>query len=280
MGEFATCPLEAVKAAEAICGPVELKEITDRRGSAVWKAVGAGTTVAIKAGYGDGEEITAREAAVLDQLPDYTVTSGRHSHGVWYVTAWLDGPSTWELFKPFRQGSDLRTEALSGAVDLCRAVADLHALGWVHSDLQPLHGVHTDMGARLLDFAWSWHTDFPQHPAFMGGITHLVAPELAVSIHDGERPATPTQAADVYALAGSLWTCTTGTWPLDYAAVGINPKDSTPDSLRAAIATGTVPLDPVEPWPDLQRTLRLALDALPERRPTASALAGLLAALE
>ncbi|KJS53810.1 hypothetical protein [Streptomyces rubellomurinus] len=278
MGEFARCPDEAVKAAEAVCGPVVLSGITDRRGSAVWKGTGVLATVAIKAGYGEGEEITARESAVLDQLPGCTVTAGRYDRGVWYVTPWLEGPSTWDVFKPIRKGDGGREYALASAVHLCRAVADLHAGGWVHSDLQPAHGVHTDHGVRLLDLSWAWSPSFPPSPVFQGGITHLLSPELAAAVESGERPVRATVESDVHALAGTLWTCITGRWPLDYDAAGLGP-DIGPSARRAAIATRTVPLCSDETWPALQAPLRDVLRAPAEHRPTAPELATVLAEL-
>ncbi|WBP89401.1 protein kinase family protein [Kitasatospora cathayae] len=274
MGDITPCPDEAVKAAEAICGPVALAEITDRRGSAVWKATGAAATVAIKAGYGEGAELTARESAVLDQLPGYTVTSGRH----WYVTPWLTGPSTWDLFEPIRNGGGAYERALCGAVDLCQAVARLHASGWVHGDLQPAHCIHTDHGARLLDLSWAWSPDFPPSPVFQGGITHLVAPELAALVESGVRPVRTTVESDAYALAGTLWTCATGRWPLDYDAGGIGP-DAGPSARRAAIATGMLPLRSDEPWPTFQAVLQPVLRAPAHSRPTAAELASALGRL-
>ncbi|WP_405984712.1 hypothetical protein [Streptomyces sp. NBC_00872] len=277
MGRFTACPQEALKAAEYLCGPVELKEITDRRGSAVWKATGATATVSVKFGYGEGAETTAREAAVLDQLPRYTVTAGRAAGGVWCVTPWLNGPSTFQLFQSIRDGSDRcthvlgRSQALVGAVELCRAVADLHIAGWIHGDLQPSHGIHTLSGARLIDFAWTWREGEAPWPKFYGGITHLVAPELAAWITHGPQPVKPAASADVYALAGTLWTCTTGRWPLDYAAVGVRP-DAGPVARRTAIATGTIPLDSATPWPTLQNVLRAVLLSGPDDRPTAAEL--------
>ncbi|MFJ4597241.1 MULTISPECIES: hypothetical protein [unclassified Kitasatospora] len=139
MGEFTPEAAEALKTAAAICGPLELEEISNRRGSAVWKATGPRGVASIKLGTGEAAEVTAREASVLDQLPGYTVTAGRFDDGVWFVTPWLVGPSTWQALRPLRKGEGGRDEALAAAVGLCRAVADLHAEGWVHGDLQPQH---------------------------------------------------------------------------------------------------------------------------------------------
>ncbi|MDH6135141.1 hypothetical protein P3T37_004551 [Kitasatospora sp. MAA4] len=279
MGEFASCPPEAVKAAEAVCGPVELKEITDRRGSAVWKATGPMAAVAIKLGIGEAAEVTAREASVLDQLPGYTVTADRAGDAVWFVTPWLVGRSTWEVSRTSREGAAGRSMALAGAVDLCRAVADLHALGWVHGDLQPSHGIHTETGAKLIDFAWSWQVGTTPWSVFQGAMVHLMAPELAAWISTGPQPVKTSPAAEVYALAGVLWTCATGDWPLDYRAAGINRKQAGPEGLRDAIATGTLPLTLATPWPELQAVLRPVLLSGPADRPTAAELGDALAAV-
>ncbi|MFE4372842.1 hypothetical protein ACFRMN_32310 [Streptomyces sp. NPDC056835] len=283
MGEFTACPGEALKSAEAGCGSVVLKEITDRRGSAVWKATGAVARVAIKYGCGEGAETTAREAAVLGRLPGRTVRTGRTVDGFWYVTPWLDGPSTFQVFRPVRRCSEnrtrdaARTRALAAAVHLCRAVADLHSAGWIHGDLQPSHGIHTESGATLIDFAWSWQEGrgTPPWSTFHGGITHLIAPELAAWIAKGPQPVTPSASSDVYALTGVLWTCTTGRWPLDYAAAGI-PPDAGPANRRAAIATGRIPLVSTAAWPVFQDLLRPVLLSGPDDRPTAAELATIL----
>ncbi|MFI5753924.1 hypothetical protein [Streptomyces sp. NPDC051569] len=201
--------------AETLCGsPVILTGITDRRGSAVWKAVGPRGSVAVKSGYGVGAESVLRETTVLNELSGRTVVGGRTGDSVWYVTDWLDGPSTWKVFQPVRDGVDGRTWALTGAVELCRAAAELHELGWRQSDLQPSHGIHRAAGVCLIDFAWSWREGLSAPAHFRGGVTHLDAPEFAARIDDGARHVTPTVAADVYALAGALWTCATvrGRW--------------------------------------------------------------------
>jgi serine/threonine protein kinase len=276
MGDFSVCPPEALKAAQEACGgPVELKEITDRRGSAVWKATGPVGVVAVKSGYGDGASVTAREAAVLEclGLPGYETVSGQYDGGSWLVTRWFEGPSTWKIFTPVREGSGGRAQALEGAVALCRTVSDLHESGWVHGDLQPSHGIHIADGVRLIDFAWSWRKGHEPSAEYQGGITHLVAPELAASLSTGIEPVAPSAVAEVYALAGSLWTCATGRWPLDYDAAGLDPKTITPVRRRAVIADRRIPLDAAKPWPELQDVLRPVLLGGGEDRPTAGQLA-------
>ncbi|MDY0812631.1 protein kinase domain-containing protein [Kitasatospora purpeofusca] len=279
MGEFPPDAAAALNAARALCGPLELEEISDRRGSAVWKASGPQGVVSIKLGTGDAAEVTAREASVLEQLPEYTVTAGRFDNGVWYVTPWLVGPSTWNVFRPVRKDTGGRNEALEAAVGLCRAVADLHEAGWVHGDLQPQHGIHTEDGVRLLDFAWSRQVDGTPWRRFDGTMIHITAPELAARIIDGPQPVETTKAADVYALAGTLWTCVTGRWPLDYEAVSLG-RGASVEAMRTAIAHRAVPLSTAMPWPALQARLRYVLLAGPDDRPTAAELTELVEAVD
>ncbi|WP_329151013.1 hypothetical protein OIU91_27745 [Streptomyces sp. NBC_01456] len=280
MGQFPDFPPAAVASTEAACGTsTELTEVSYRRGAAVWKATGPEGAVAVKAGDGDGAAVTRREAAVLKTIgwPDYLLASGGGEGDAWLVTSWFAGPSTWQAFAPVRGGADGKDGARSAAVDLCRAVAALHSSGWIHSDLQPSHGIHTDHGVRLIDCSWSWREGTEPATAFRGGLTHLVAPELAESVNAGIQPAVPSTAADVYALAGTLWTCVTGRWPLDYAVAGIEPGRLTPAELRAHIAGRRLPLDTAAPWPAFQDTLRPALLGRAGDRPTAAELAGVLA---
>ncbi|WP_430478077.1 hypothetical protein ACQZM9_07790 [Streptomyces sp. P11-1] len=272
------CPHEAVQAATELHGPVVLHPISDRRGSAVWRAVGPKGIAAVKVGFGDAAPITAREAAVLDRmrLPWYRAAHGDADDAHWIVTEWFTGPSTHEAFASVRDGvGDLRS-AYRAAVDLCRSVAGLHERGWVHADLQPEHAIHTTTGVRLIDMSWSWRTGFPPSHQFKGGVPHLLAPELAASIEAGVRPVTPSPAAEVYALAGVLWTCATGRWPLDYNWAGIRPHAIGAAGLRQAISTGSIPLDSDRPWPELQHVLEEVLLAPASERPTAAQLTDMI----
>ncbi|WP_259470569.1 hypothetical protein [Streptomyces sp. 1114.5] len=158
-------------------------------------------------------------------------------------------------------------------------MADLHEAGWVHGDLQPQHGIHTEQGVRLLDFAWSRPLGTTPWTTFDGTMIHLTAPELAARIINGPQPVDTTQTADVYALAGTLWTCVTGTWPLDYETAGLG-KGTPLDVLRNAIAHRAVPLSTTLPWPSLQARLRHVLLAAPDDRPTAAELTRLVKAAD
>ncbi|SEM69728.1 hypothetical protein [Streptacidiphilus jiangxiensis] len=274
----ASCPAIALAAAEEVCGPVTLEPVTDRRGSAVWRATGPSGTAAVKAGTQMGADITEREATVLGRLPGYTVACGRDGDTAWLVTPWWDGPSTWEVFAPVRAGIQDRA-ALLAAAQLCRTVADLHADGWVHCDLQPEHAIHTSGGVRLLDWSWAWSPDFPPSPLFRGGLPHLLAPELAASISVGIQPVQPGPACETYTLAALLWRCTTGGWPLDYAAHDLDPDQLRAPQLRALIANRAIPLTKPATWPALLNVLRPALLAPRTQRPRAADLAARIAAL-
>jgi hypothetical protein len=110
-------------------------------------------------------------------------------------------------------------------------------------------------------------------------MVHLTAPELAARIVADQQPVLTTRAADVYALAGTLWTCVTGHWPLDYPAAGIDRRTLGPADLLTAVATRSVPLTATIPWPETQSVLRPVLLAAAADRPTPDELADLIEAL-
>ncbi|GHE43809.1 hypothetical protein GCM10018785_11740 [Streptomyces longispororuber] len=154
------CPAEARAAAKALCGGglVELLPVSDRRGSAVWKATAPRRAVAIKAGTGEGAAITARETDVMAAIwgPARRLAHGRGPDSAWFITPWYEGPSTWTALRAVRDGTADPLTARTPMAELCDAVARLHATGWVHADLQPDHALHTEHGVQLLDCSWSW----------------------------------------------------------------------------------------------------------------------------
>ncbi|MFF1418957.1 hypothetical protein [Streptomyces sp. NPDC058280] len=107
---------------------------------------------------------------------------------------------------------------------------------------------------------------------------HLEAPEITDGLLHGRWTA-PTAPADVYALAGALWQGWTGTWPVDYAAAGIDPAPGAPEAKRRVIAAGQH-LRPVAALPGYGPLLRRALSTDPEVRPNARQMAAELRALD
>ncbi|MER6121760.1 hypothetical protein ABT173_03470 [Streptomyces sp. NPDC001795] len=272
-----TLPTEARAAVEATCGDgAELELVTDRRGCAVWKATGPVRSAAVKAGVGlEGAVITARETAALTAMgPGGAVLArGRREGVAWLLTPWHDGPSTWEALRATRDGNADLAEAHGRVVEVCEAVARLHATGWVHSDLQPAHAIHTVRGAVLIDCSWAWHpVRFGPSMMFRGGMPHLLAPEVAAVVERGVCPVQVSQSAEVYTLAASLWWAITGDWPLDYAASGIDPAKLKAPALRQAVGSGRIPLRAPSSWPAMQNVLASALVHRSDGRPTAAQL--------
>ncbi|MEV0976553.1 hypothetical protein [Streptomyces sp. NPDC049915] len=275
-----TLPTAAHEAAEERCGPdTKFTLITDRRGSAVWKGRGARGIVAVKSGTDEGAAITARESAVLAAMaPGRLLASGSAGHTAWMITPWHSGPSTWDALRGVRHRQVDPEAARSSVVDLCRAVAQLHAAGWVHSDLQPGHAIHTGQGVVLIDCSWAWHyARLAPSRMFRGGMPHLLAPELAAAVEAGMSPVAPDPAAETYTLAASLWWAITGDWPLDYAAAGVDPSELSAAQLRKAIGLGQFRVRLSSTWPAVQDVLRAVLTEPPGRRLTASALAAAVA---
>ncbi|MFG2677169.1 hypothetical protein [Streptomyces sp. NPDC048445] len=274
MGQFPSGHAEALAVVEARYGSgFRLRKVTSRRGAVVWEAAGTGGRFAVKIGTSDGAAAVSRETEVLRALgwSGHLLASGRGADSAWLVAGWFEGPSTWDAFTRFRENGTGQRAGLGAAAELCETVA---GLGWVHADLQPDHGIHTPGGVRLIDLAWSWREGTRPPPVTGVGIDHLVPPELALR-GAGDMPLDAGRAADVYTLAATLWTCVTGTWPLDYRAAGITPEHLTSDQLRPQIATGRIPLRTETPWPELQTVLL----SRPGDRPTARDLAQTLTRL-
>ncbi|MFK0252060.1 hypothetical protein [Streptomyces sp. NPDC090445] len=101
-------PPDAFDAAQIVCeGITSLTEITNRRGSAVWKVTGPAETVAVKYGTGEGVAVTSRDAEVLYDLerPDDLLAGGSSREVAWVINRWIDAPSTWKRFESVRAGN-------------------------------------------------------------------------------------------------------------------------------------------------------------------------------
>lgn len=285
---WAGCPDEAREAAERFAGsPAQWRLVVDRGGAAVWQVTGPGVYVAVKAGHGLAAAVVAREREALACMQSAIVPATVYGKAVqygyagdtaWLVRPWLDGPTTWEVFKPVRDGRPTaadRKQALTAAVDLCMAVGSMHQHGWVHGDLQPHHSVHVNDGrtVRLVDCAWAWSRDLPPSSAYSGGLVHLLSPDLAAKADSPTRQVITSKPDEVYALAASLWWATTGQWPLNYLAAAIDPAALTATVLRRVIAARQLKVNTTSIWPAFTGLLREVLTANTAQRPTAHQLA-------
>ncbi|WP_411145877.1 hypothetical protein [Streptomyces sp. x-80] len=258
------------------------------RDMAVWHVTGPGMQqVAVKTGRGQAADVVGRESMVLACMQSAVrataysedVQYGLAGDTAWLVRPWVKGLTTWDVFQAVRDGrpeaSDYR-RALAAAVDLCTAVGGLHQRGWVHGDLQPHHSVHmaTSRTVQLLGCTWAWSATLPPAPAYVGGLVHLLAPELAAAAESPTRPVITSKSADIYALAATLWWSTTGKWPLNYRAAAVDPNTHTAAVLRRMIAARRLKISTTSIWPQLTELLRQVLAAEDAtQRPTAFGLA-------
>lgn len=242
--------------------------VLDRRGSMLWNIVTAAGRYALKLGYPIAETehwpaqpwtalAPAREAAVLDQL-GRPVPSGVWEQGTWNMQPWHEGPDLQHAWQDVRAGE--RRPDLGVALFCARALAELHAQGWAHGDVQPAHFLLDDGRVRLIDLALAHGKPIPEHVNFpyRGCLVHYEAPEISAQVLD-QGWATPTQAADVYALGATLMMAATSRRAVIY------PDDASRPEQRAAIVEGN------RRSVNVQGPLRLLVEQMlrraPERRP-------------
>jgi serine/threonine protein kinase len=202
----------------------------------------------------------AREGAVLRRLGAENVAYGKWEHGTWNIQPWRDGPDLYRLWEPCRKDSSIepQTSVVLGCVE---ALAELHARGWAHGDVQPAHFIVGTERTHLIDLALArgGHVpagyDFP----FRGCLVHYEAPEISRSVlATGE--AEPTQSADIYALGASLLIAATGWRAVEY------PDDAPRPVQRQAIVDGR--RRPVTVPGELGGLIEAMLSPAPEERPT------------
>ncbi|MGQ0775347.1 MAG: hypothetical protein ACT4NY_13140 [Pseudonocardiales bacterium] len=214
------------------CSGIEL--VVDRRGSRVYRLQFPTADVALKLashnpgadGVRQAEHLARREATVLTHLDDfasgYLIDSGDlDGGGSWMALRWLDGITPHRLFKPARHGDDssVRRDSIRHtAADIADRLAVLHALGWLHADIQPAH-ILLGSTVHVIDFALAQGP----HPissdvTYRGGMVHFTAPETAAHIlaTPDDQPITIDERAEVYALAAVLHLAWTGFPPTIY----------------------------------------------------------------
>lgn len=227
----------------------------------------------------DDHLIRLTEAGALS--PRYRVGAGAWQGGRWLAVRWIDGAPVWRAFAlargPEGDRPSVRPWLLGVARTWAERLAQMHAAGWAHADVQPTNTLITNDGAAaVIDYALACGPASGPRLPYRGALTHTTAPEIADAILS-TTPDTHIQAeppADIWGLGASLFWCWTGQRPVAY-------EDEAPREAKLkVIATGaTLSLDDVRPWvfPEFEKVIRACLTPAPEDRPTAADLATLLA---
>jgi serine/threonine protein kinase len=216
-------PLGVVAGGPRQWGPLELQEILGRGSyGIVYRALDPNLQreVALKILADDDPEPSAAhsdeilaEARRLAQLkhPNLVTVFGADRHdgqtGLWMEL--IDGVTLGELLA--HQGTFEPREAARVGLDLCRALAAMHAAGLVHRDLKPAN-VMRERGGRiiLMDLGTSAVTPTPaagDTATSMQGTPLFTAPEVL-------RGAPAGVAADIYSLGALLDHLVSGSYPL------------------------------------------------------------------
>ncbi|MFI9366940.1 hypothetical protein ACIG5E_38800 [Kitasatospora sp. NPDC053057] len=178
------------------------KLLHERRGTTFFKV--GDTALKITDGL-----MAGREGQVVAALgADHYLAHGDHEQGTWLAMRWIDGTSLWDALEPAHRGGGTpaaRRLILTAAAEAAEALADLHAAGWTHGDLQPDHVVFEDGAVRIIDLACAQGPVPVPFYVHRGGLAHTTAPEIAALIlHTTDHIAT-THEADVWSLAASLF---------------------------------------------------------------------------
>ncbi|MFD5912606.1 protein kinase [Streptomyces massasporeus] len=252
--------------------PTSQRLVLNRRGSMVWEVQSHRGHYAVKVGY--PIEATAdwpaqpwtalapaREGAVLHRLGCDDFAYGEWERGTWNFQPWREGPDLHQLWEPCRRKDPSIAPDARVALGCVEVLAELHAKGWAHGDVQPAHFIVGSERTHLIDLALArgGHVpegyDFP----FRGCLVHYEAPEIARSVlATGE--AEPTPEADIYALGASLLISATGWRAVEY------PDDAPRPVQREAVANGR--RRAVKAPGELGELIEAMLSHAPEDRPT------------
>ncbi|WP_432170786.1 protein kinase [Streptomyces sp. 1222.5] len=252
--------------------PTRQRLVADRRGSMVWEVESDRGQYAVKVGAPieataewPGQPWTAlapaREGAVMYRLGLSDFAYGEWEGGTWNFQPWHEGPNLHQLWEPAREPGSLIEPHTSVALSCAEALAELHAKGWAHGDVQPAHFIIGPERTHLIDLALARGGQVPKGYdfPFRGCLVHYEAPEIARSVlATGE--AEPTQEADVYALGASLLISATGWRAIEY------PDDAPRPVQRKAVAEGK--RRPVKAKGELGELIDAMLSQAPGDRPT------------
>ncbi|HEY8984512.1 MAG TPA: protein kinase [Streptomyces sp.] len=260
--------------------PTNWRLVTSRRGSTVWEVHSPRGHYAVKLGH--PIEATpdwpaqpwtalapAREGAVLSRLGSEDFAYGEWEQGTWNFQPWRDGPDLHRLWEPCRQPDATAEPHTSVALSCVEALAQLHAKGWAHGDIQPAHFIIGPDRTHLIDLALAHGANVPKGYdfPFRGCLVHYEAPEISRSVLTTGQ-AEPTPEADVYALGASLLISATGWRAVEY------PDDAPRPVQREAVASGK--RRPVKAPGKLGELIDAMLSHNPKDRPTLREVAAAL----
>ncbi|MBK3555947.1 protein kinase [Streptomyces sp. MBT56] len=252
--------------------PTAQRLVVDRRGSTVWEVKSDRGHYAVKIGHPiDGTAdrpaqpwtalAPAREGAVLHRLGLDDLAYGQWERGTWNLQPWHEGPDLYRLWEPCRKKDSPAEPPTRAALGCAEALAELHAKGWAHGDVQPAHFIIGPERTHLIDLALARGGHVPEEYdfPFRGCLVHYEAPEIARSVlATGE--AEPTPQADIYALGASLLISATGWRAVEY------PDDAPRPAQRRAVASGK--RRPVRAPGQLGDLIDTMLSPAPGDRPT------------
>ncbi|WEH16618.1 protein kinase [Streptomyces sp. VNUA24] len=246
--------------------------VINRRGSTVWEVESPRGHYAVKLGH--PIEATAdwaaqpwtalapaREGAVLHRLGLNEIAYGEWERGTWNFQPWHEGPDLYRQWEPCRRPDSAIAPHNEVALGCVEALAELHAKGWAHGDVQPAHFIIGPERTHLIDLALARGGSVPEGYdfPFRGCLVHYEAPEISRSVlATGE--AEPTPEADIYALGASLLISATGWRAVEY------PDDAPRPVQRQAVADGR--RRPVKAPGELGELIDAMLNHAPEDRPT------------
>ena len=166
----------------------------------------------------------AREGRVLRELGEpfshRYVAEGDLGPKRWLLTRWVEGDRLGRyrrLAIAPASGAERRRLLLDFAGRFLSAVAELHARGYVHGDLQPDHVVRDETGTvHLLDFELT-HRPGDVDVPYRGDLVHYDAPEVAAGLLANADRIPCDELTEVYSAAGVLFLAARGLPPGAYA---------------------------------------------------------------
>ncbi len=257
-----------------------VREVANRRGSALFQVRRGNTLLALKLsvsnaddGVYDPIELLYREASVLRRLGtladnlyiDHGVFENRH----WLLLRWLDGETVSEPCKVYRAIEDDRLRHgtfLNLFANILRKYVAVHTAGFMHGDVQTHHVFMTSEKPALIDWGLGKHIDDKDY-IYRGGLVHFVSPETAKGMLI-KAPSIPYDTTtEMYAIAAMFFILYTGKTPVYY---GSNDVLSVPleDKLKFVARGDIVSFKKIgiKPFPELESRLRKCLNSDKDER--------------